>query len=119
MVNDPRMCVAAAVDGLGVAYTIEALAEPFLRSGQLVRLLEDWSPRFEGMFLYHPGHRQVPAPLRALIDMIRVPRAVPAREPSALANPFHGQPCQRAAEDLASEHARGALQGSQRANPQT
>ena len=60
----------AAVDGLGIAYTIEAVAEPFLRSGQLVRVLEDWSPSFEGLFLYYPSHRQVPAALRALIDMI-------------------------------------------------
>jgi hypothetical protein len=36
---------------LGIAYTIEALTEPFLRSGQLVRVLEDWSPSFEGLFI--------------------------------------------------------------------
>jgi DNA-binding transcriptional LysR family regulator len=73
MVNDPDLAVRAAVDGLGIAYMLEALAEPFLRSGQLVRVLEDWSPSFEGLFLYYPGHRQVPAALRALIDMIRSP----------------------------------------------
>lgn len=71
MVNDPDLAMRAAVDGLGIAYTIEALAEPFLRSGQLVRVLEDWSPAFEGLFLYYPGRRQVPAALRALIDMIQ------------------------------------------------
>jgi DNA-binding transcriptional LysR family regulator len=71
MVNDPDLAVRAAVDGLGIAYTITAQAEPFLRSGQLVRVLEDWSPSFEGLFLYYPSHRQVPAALRALIDMIR------------------------------------------------
>ena len=71
MVDDPDLAVRAAVDGLGIAYSIEALAEPFLRSGQLVRVLEDWSPSFGGLFLYYPSHRQVPAALRALIDMIR------------------------------------------------
>jgi DNA-binding transcriptional LysR family regulator len=70
-VNDTDLAVRAAVDGLGIAYTIESLAEPFLRSGQLVRVLEDWSPSFEGIFLYYPGHRQVPVALRALIDMLR------------------------------------------------
>jgi DNA-binding transcriptional LysR family regulator len=74
MVNDTDLAVRAAVDGLGIAYTIEDLAEPFLRSGQLVRVLEDWSPSFEGLYLYYPGHRQVPAALRALIDMIRAVR---------------------------------------------
>jgi DNA-binding transcriptional LysR family regulator len=63
MVNNTHLAVRAAVDGLGIAYTIEALAEPFLRSGQLVRVLEDWSPTIEGLFLYYPGHRQVPATL--------------------------------------------------------
>lgn len=71
MVNDPDLALRAAVDGLGIAYTIEAMSEPFLRSGQLLRVLEDWSPSVEGFYLYYPGHRQVPAALRALIDMIR------------------------------------------------
>ena len=88
MVNDPWICIRAAVDGLGIAYTLEALAEPFLRSGQLVRVLEDWSPCFEGMFLYYSGHRQVPAALRALIDMIRVSSSVRARQRPLRINPF-------------------------------
>src|SRR5205823_4436310 len=60
IVNDSDLAVRAAVDGLGIAYTIESLADPFLRSGQLVRVLEDWSPSFDGLFLYYPGQRQVP-----------------------------------------------------------
>jgi DNA-binding transcriptional LysR family regulator len=87
MVNDPDLAVRAAADGLGITYTIEALAEPFLRSGQVVRVLEDWSPSFEGLFLYYPGHRQVPAALRALIDMIRAAHS-PAPSGSSLENPF-------------------------------
>ncbi len=86
MVNDTDLAVRAAVDGLGIAYTIEALAEPFLRSGQLVRVLEDWSPTVEGLFLYYPGHRRVPATLRALIDMIRMASSKPVK--SSLKNPF-------------------------------
>jgi DNA-binding transcriptional LysR family regulator len=87
MVNNADLAVRAAVDGLGIAYTLEALAEPFLRSGQLVRVLEDWSPSFEGLFLYYPGHRQVPATLRALIDMVRMVRgSAPTRRSHQ--NPF-------------------------------
>jgi DNA-binding transcriptional LysR family regulator len=80
IVNDTDLAVRAAVDGLGIAYTIETLADPFVRSGQLVRVLEDWSPSFDGLFLYYPGHRQVPVALRALIDMLRSIRgAVPVK----------------------------------------
>jgi DNA-binding transcriptional LysR family regulator len=74
IVNDTDLAVRAAVDGLGIAYAAEAVADPFLRSGQLVRVLEDWTPAFEGFFLYYPGHRQVPIALRALIDMLRTAR---------------------------------------------
>jgi DNA-binding transcriptional LysR family regulator len=91
MVNTPDLSLRAAVDGLGLAYTIEAQAEPFLRSGQLVRVLEDWSPSLEGLFLYYPGHRQVPASLRALIDMIKSGppgSQVPAPLSPPAANPF-------------------------------
>ncbi len=87
MVNNPAMAVRAAADGLGIAYLIEVLVEPYLRSGQLIRVLEDWSPCFEGLFLYYPSHRQVPAALRALIDMIRAAHKAEPIE-KALENPF-------------------------------
>jgi DNA-binding transcriptional LysR family regulator len=87
IVNDTDLVVRAAVDGLGITYTIESVADPFLRSGQLVRVLEDWSPSFDGLFLYYPGHRQVPVALRALIDMLRSVRgSAPAK--GLLENPF-------------------------------
>ena len=87
VVNFPDLAVRAAIDGLGIAYTIEALAELFLRSGQLVRVLEDWSPSVEGLFLYYPGHRRIPAALRALIDMIRAAGS-PTSVRTSLTNPF-------------------------------
>jgi len=87
VVNSPDLAVRAAVDGLGIAYTLEGLAELSLRSGQLIRVLEDWSPCFEGLFLYYHGQRQVPAALRAFIDMIRTTcRSAPAGRLAA--NPF-------------------------------
>jgi DNA-binding transcriptional LysR family regulator len=52
------LAVRAAVDGLGIAYMDEALDEPFLRSGQLVRVPDDSLPSFEGFFLYYPSHRE-------------------------------------------------------------
>lgn len=74
IVNNSELALRAALDGLGVAYTPEAQADPFVRSGQLVRVLEDWSPALQGLFLYHSSHRRVPAALRALIDMTQMAR---------------------------------------------
>lgn len=44
---------------------------PHLESGAL----EPWWPRFPGPFLYHPGRRLVPAPLRAFVDFLDGMRA--------------------------------------------
>ena len=90
MVNAPDLALRAAIDGLGIAYAPTALAAPYLRSGQLVRVLEECSPAFEGFFLYYPGRRQVPAALRALIDMLQMARK-PAPAGRSLENPFVGQ----------------------------
>jgi DNA-binding transcriptional LysR family regulator len=40
-------------------------------------ILEPWWPRFSGPFLYYPGRRYLPAPLRAFIDFIGRPRRAP------------------------------------------
>jgi hypothetical protein len=50
-------------------------------------VLEDWSPAFDGYFVYFSGRRQVPAALRALLDMIQASRSsAPAKR--SLKNPF-------------------------------
>ena len=74
-VNSSDLALRAAVDGLGLAWVGDVAAEPFLRSGQLVALLASWSPWFDGYFLIYPGRRQVPSPLRALIDLLRAQRS--------------------------------------------
>lgn len=71
IVDDVDVAVRAAVDGLGLTYTLETSAELFIRSGHLVRVLEDWSPAFDGMYLFYPGKRQIPPALRALIDLLK------------------------------------------------
>jgi len=86
-VNDAYLAARAAVDGLGIALTLEAVVEPFVRSGQLVPVLQDYSASFEGLFLYYPGRRRVPIALRSLIDMVRAAR-VPAPTGRSLQNPF-------------------------------
>jgi DNA-binding transcriptional LysR family regulator len=80
-------CVQYRLTVDGLALTTEALAEPFLRSGQLVRVLKDCSPSFEGYYVYYPGRRQVPTGLRAFIDMIRAARGS-APERNSLKNPL-------------------------------
>ena len=63
--------VDAAIAGTGIIYTFEDWLRPHLASGALEPVLEPWWLRFSGPFLYYPGRRLVPAPLRAFLDFIK------------------------------------------------
>ncbi len=65
------LLVEAAVAGTGIVPLFEDWLRPYFDSGKLVPVLEPWWPRFSGPFLYYPGRRLVPAPLRAFIDFIK------------------------------------------------
>ena len=69
--GDQELMLQAAIDGAGLAIVLERHAKPHLAAGQLKRVLADWCPPFPGYFLYYPSRRQVPAGLRAFIDMMR------------------------------------------------
>jgi LysR substrate binding domain len=104
------LAIRAAVDGLAIVYTAEALVVPYLRSGQLVPVLEEWSPCAEGLFLYYPSRRQVPAALRAFIDMIREGSSVNATRGTVvsrdLAHPSKGT-------TTAAKNVRSAVKSAQ------
>ena len=72
VVNDAEIMVRAAADGVGLAFTFEQHVAPYLASGALVRVLQDWCPPFAGYFLYYPSRRQQPAALSALIEALRM-----------------------------------------------
>src|SRR6516164_7795985 len=69
--SDQQVMLQAALDGAGLAIVLESHARPHLKARHLVRVLADWCPPFPGYFLYYPSRRQVPAGLRAFIDMMR------------------------------------------------
>jgi DNA-binding transcriptional LysR family regulator len=46
-------------------------ASEAIASGKLSLVLDDWCPRFPGLCLYYPGHRQAPAGLRAFVDVLK------------------------------------------------
>jgi DNA-binding transcriptional LysR family regulator len=70
------LAVDAAIAGTGIVYLFEDWLRPRFDSGELEPVLEPWWQRFSGPFLYYPGRRLVPAPLRAFVDFIK---AVPGR----------------------------------------
>jgi DNA-binding transcriptional LysR family regulator len=67
------LAVDAAVAGTGIICLFEDWLRPYLDSGALEPVLEPWWQSFSGPFLYYPGRRLLPAPLRAFVDFIKAP----------------------------------------------
>ncbi|GAB0118782.1 LysR family transcriptional regulator [Acidisoma sp. 7E03] len=67
-----ELSVSAALSGAGIIYLFEEWLQPYIDSGALVPILPEWWLSFPGPFLYYPGRRLVPAPLRAFIDHLKV-----------------------------------------------
>jgi DNA-binding transcriptional LysR family regulator len=65
------LAVDAAVGGAGIVALFDEWLRPYFASGALEPVLEPWWQSFSGPFLYYPGRRLVPAPLRAFIDFIK------------------------------------------------
>ena len=65
------LAVGAAVAGLGIIHLFEEWLRPHLDSGALEPVLVPWWQSFPGPFLYYPGRRHLPAPLRAFVDFIK------------------------------------------------
>ncbi|HVO12703.1 MAG TPA: LysR family transcriptional regulator [Vicinamibacteria bacterium] len=72
VVTDVEFMIRAALDGLGLAYTLEDYVADHVARGELVRVLEDWCPPFDGYFLYYPSRRHQPPALQALVDTLRI-----------------------------------------------
>jgi DNA-binding transcriptional LysR family regulator len=65
------LLIDAAIAGTGIVPLFEDWLRPYFESGALEPVLETWWQRFPGPFLYYPGRRLVPAPLRAFVDFIK------------------------------------------------
>lgn len=65
------LAVEAAVAGSGIVYLLEPWLRPYFARGELQPVLEHWWPSFSGPFLYYPGRKHLPLPLRAFVDFIK------------------------------------------------
>jgi DNA-binding transcriptional LysR family regulator len=70
-VNDIAVIKQAALNGMGVAFMPEDIAQPHIDAGELVRVLADWTPPFSGYHLYYPSRRQQSPAFTALVDALR------------------------------------------------
>lgn len=69
--NSIAMRLDAALNGLGLAYMPENLVTTHIEEGQLIRVLKDWCPLFQGYHLYYPSRRQPSLAFTLFRDALR------------------------------------------------
>ncbi|MBY0297520.1 MAG: LysR family transcriptional regulator [Methylobacterium sp.] len=69
--NDMGLMIRMACAGAGLTFGMEETFRPYLARGELVSMLEAFSPPFAGFHLYFPDRRNMPLKLRALVDHLR------------------------------------------------
>ncbi|MBD7987596.1 LysR family transcriptional regulator [Luteimonas sp. Sa2BVA3] len=71
IMNTSPHIVAAALDGMGIAFLPEDEFSPHLEQGRLVRVLEEWCPPFAGFHLYYPSRRHPSPAFSLVLDALR------------------------------------------------
>jgi len=69
--NNSYAMVDAAVCGFGIAYVPESTVQAHLDLGALEVVLGNWSPPFDGYFLYYPSRRQNLLAFQIIVDALR------------------------------------------------
>lgn len=71
--NTAYQMVRAAASGCGLAFVTDDLADPYLRDGRLRRVMDNFCPKFPGLFACYPNRRHASRALRLVIEAIRCP----------------------------------------------
>lgn len=74
MIDSTAFALSLAMQGAGLAYVPEPCVRETVARGDLLTVLDDWSPVGPGFHIYYPGRRQLPTGLRLLIEHIREQR---------------------------------------------
>lgn len=72
--NDMLLMIRTALAGGGITFGMQETFAPWLASGELVSVLDDYLPTFPGFYLYYPNRHNLAPKLRALIDFAKARR---------------------------------------------
>ena len=71
IINDTAAKLGATLNGVGLSYEAEPLAERYVADGRLEMLLDRYAVSSPGVYLYYPSRTQVLPKLRAFIDYVK------------------------------------------------
>ncbi len=70
--NDMGVMLRTACAGGGISYGMEETYLKYISSGELITLLDNWLPDFDGFYLFFPNRKNQAPKLRALIDYMKM-----------------------------------------------
>ncbi|MFJ5160621.1 LysR family transcriptional regulator [Pantoea sp. NPDC088449] len=71
--NTSSQMLTAAVEGYGLAFAPEDILQPYIKSGQLTTVLEEWCPYVPGYHLYYPSRRHALPAFQLVLEALRMP----------------------------------------------
>jgi DNA-binding transcriptional LysR family regulator len=84
--NSPELLIRLARSGAGITVVADHFAAPYVRSGELVPVLEDWTLPPAAAWAVFPGRRLMPARTRVFLDALQAEFSGPrCQEQEALA----------------------------------
>ncbi|MDB5746496.1 MAG: DNA-binding transcriptional regulator, LysR family [Massilia sp.] len=72
ILNTSPEIVTAALEGYGLAYIPQDVADQHIAAAHLVQVLEDWRPTYPGYHLYYPSRRNASPAFLLVLDALRL-----------------------------------------------
>jgi DNA-binding transcriptional LysR family regulator len=69
--NTSYAMIDAALNGHGIAFLPQDLVDRHIASGDLILVLDNWSPKFAGYYIYYPSSRQNLPAFKVIVDALR------------------------------------------------
>jgi DNA-binding transcriptional LysR family regulator len=91
--NSPELLLRMALHGVAIVRASDVMALPYLKRGELVQVLPEWSTPTVSVWAVFPGRRLMPAHTRAFVDV--------------LAAKFSGEECQVVEDEVRRIKKRG------------
>lgn len=81
LANNGEALLKAAIQGMGISQQPDFIADAGLSSGQVVPLLENFTPANLGIYAVLPSNRHIPHRVRVLVDFLAEQLKPPTHEP--------------------------------------
>lgn len=70
--NSSTLRLQATLNGVGLSYLPEDMVQEQLKTGELIRVLDDWCQPFDGYYLYYPNRQLTSPAFKIIVDSLRV-----------------------------------------------